>query len=145
MTHAILSTDPLPETGAAATDSTDLSEAVAAADSVTPAEAEQGPERRQDAGNLQVSETETNSEAESDAEDPTDPESSDLQLAGGSLTDEELAAVTAVLGTLVGSSEAEHTGAGSAGPSDRTLQRRRRLGLWGRPGPDSWKHAAGLR
>ncbi|MBO0594120.1 hypothetical protein I2485_02750 [Nesterenkonia sp. E16_7] len=145
MTHATLSTDPVPGTDAAATDSTDRSETVGAADPVTPAEAEQGSENRQDAENREDSEPESDSDAESDAEDLTDPAGSDLQLAGGSLTDEELAAVTAVLGTLAGSPEVEHNGAGSAGPSDRTLQRRRRLGLWGRPGPDSWKHAAGLR
>ncbi|EXF26220.1 hypothetical protein BG28_01335 [Nesterenkonia sp. AN1] len=144
MTHATLSTDPLPETDAAAIDSTDPFGTVAAVGSAAPAEGEPGSESRQD------SETESDSDAsdagaEADLEDPTGPEGSDLQLAGGSLTDEELAAVTAVLGTLAGSSGVEHSGAGSAGPSDRTLQRRRRLGLWGRPGPDSWKHAAGLR
>lgn len=77
--------------------------------------------------------------------DAASTDGSDLQLAGGILDDEELAAVTAVLGTLAGASGTEDNGAGTAGPSDRTLQRRRRLGLWGRPGPDSWKHAAGLR
>ncbi len=70
---------------------------------------------------------------------------SDLDVSGTTLEDEELAAVTAVLGMLAAAAEGSNNGAGSAGPTDRTLQRRRRLGLWGRPGPDSWKHAAGLR
>lgn len=73
-----------------------------------------------------------------------DPET-DLHVAGTALNDEELAAVTAVLGTLAAAADAESSGAGSTGPKDRTLQRRRQLGLWGRPGADSWKHAAGLR
>ncbi|MBE1515491.1 acyl-CoA carboxylase subunit epsilon [Nesterenkonia halotolerans] len=78
-------------------------------------------------------------------EDQTDAQSADLDVSGATLADEELAAVTAVLGTLAAAAEESDNGAGSAGPTDRTLQRRRRLGLWGRPGPDSWKHAAGLR
>lgn len=81
---------------------------------------------------------------QSQDEDQTEA-SSDLDVSGAALADEELAAVTAVLGTLAAAAENSNNGAGSAGPTDRTLQRRRRLGLWGRPGPDSWKHAAGLR
>ncbi|MCH8560468.1 hypothetical protein LTH96_08650 [Nesterenkonia sp. LB17] len=130
MTHAILSTEQLPEADAAASVSTDAAEPAATLVSDASVEAEPGSGSEQD------------SEAEQDAEAV---DGSDLQMAGGTLNDEELAAVTAVLGTLAGASEVEHNGAGSAGPSDRTLQRRRRLGLWGRPGPDSWKHAAGLR
>lgn len=86
--------------------------------------------------------TEESVEAEESIE--ADPET-DLHLAGTTLNDEELAAVTAVLGTLAAAADAESSGAGSTGPKDRTLQRRRQLGLWGRPGADSWKHAAGLR
>ncbi|MGJ9372908.1 acyl-CoA carboxylase epsilon subunit [Nesterenkonia sp. CF4.4] len=96
----------------------------------------------------QGSEAGSDSDFDAEAEAEQDPEAADgadLQMAGGTLSDEELAAVTALLGTLAGASGTEGNGAGSAGPTDRTLQRRRRLGLWGRPGPDSWKHAAGLR
>lgn len=100
---------------------------------------EQDPDTQRDP------DTESDTEAEPDGEAEPDTDAADLQMAGGTLTDEELAAVTALLGTLAGDSGADGNGAGTAGPSDRTLQRRRRLGLWGRPGPDSWKHAAGLR
>ena len=98
------------------------------------------------APSLSDADSDADSEVESEAEqDPEAADGSDLQMAGGTLSDEELAAVTALLGTLAGASGTDGNGAGTAGPSDRTLQRRRRLGLWGRPGPGSWKHAAGLR
>ncbi|GAA1146337.1 acyl-CoA carboxylase epsilon subunit [Nesterenkonia lutea] len=99
----------------------------------------------------QTGPTDPSDEAESAAQDAAqdveqdEAPGSDLDLRGAGLADEELAAVTALLGTLSASAEAEDSGAGTAGPADRTLQRRRRLGLWGRPGADSWKHAAGLR
>lgn len=69
-----------------------------------------------------------------------------LSVKGAQLSPEELAAVTSLLAKLA-SSEAPGNdgGAGTAGPADRTLQRRRRLGLWGRPGAGSWRHAAGMR
>lgn len=113
-----------------------------AADSAVDSEA--SPEVSPDLDPETHPEAENQDEAE-DGQTTEAEEGSDLQLAGGSLTEEELAAVTALLGTLAGAAETQDTGAGSTGPKDRTLQRRRRLGLWGRPGPDSWRHAAGLR
>ncbi len=73
-----------------------------------------------------------------------------LEIAGAELTPEELAAVAAVVGKLAAAGPEENSDAGSTGPRDRRLQRRRslsfnRLGMWGRPGPDSWKNAGGLR
>ena len=134
MIHATLSTDRSPGDDAAATAETSAVgapslDALEAADAVE-AETEQDPGAAEDSA---------------DESDPESVEGSDLQLGGVTLDEEELAAVTAVLGTLAGASEVVDSGAGTAGPSDRTLQRRRQLGLWGRPGPDSWKHAAGLR
>ncbi|NDK31420.1 hypothetical protein [Nesterenkonia haasae] len=77
------------------------------------------------------------------------PESVELTLPidGVELSEEELAAVVAVLATLA-SSEPHFTDAGGTGPWDRTLQRKHRLdqdqhGLWGRPGAASWNHATG--
>ena len=61
----------------------------------------------------------------------------------GTLDAEETAALAAVLQAVAaqaGHPDSEDTGRG--GP-DRTLDRRRRLGLWARPGSDSWRHAAG--
>ena len=73
-----------------------------------------------------------------------------LTVSGAELTEEELAAVSAVVGKLAAAGPLQDNDAGSTGPRDRRLQRRRslsfnRLGLWGRPGPDSWKSAGGLR
>lgn len=68
-----------------------------------------------------------------------------LQFAGTPLDAEELAAVAAVIGRIAAAEPVEPGDAGGTGPRDRTLQRRRHLGLWGRPGLDSWQHAAGLR
>ncbi|HRO30447.1 acyl-CoA carboxylase subunit epsilon [Citricoccus sp.] len=61
----------------------------------------------------------------------------------GTLDAEETAALTAVLQALA--VQAGDAGNGGTGPdgTDRTLDRRRRLGLWARPGSDSWRHAAG--
>ncbi|MGD6978320.1 acyl-CoA carboxylase epsilon subunit [Citricoccus sp. CH26A] len=61
----------------------------------------------------------------------------------GTLDAEETAALTAVLQALA--AQAGDRGNGDTGPdgTDRTLDRRRRLGLWARPGSDSWRHAAG--
>lgn len=72
-----------------------------------------------------------------------------LSITGAELTPEELAAVSAVVGKLADADSQENPDAGSTGPADRRLQRRRslsfnRLGLWGRPGPESWKNAGGL-
>ncbi|MDS2172051.1 hypothetical protein [Nesterenkonia sp. CL21] len=81
-------------------------------------------------------------------QDPTEgdsPETPVLQLTGTPLGAEELAAVAAVVGRLATAEPVEDADAGGTGPRDRTLQRRRHLGLWGRPGTDSWQHAAGLR
>lgn len=71
----------------------------------------------------------------------------DLSMRGAQLTDEESAALVAVLGQLA-SVEPATNDAGGTGPTDRTLQRRHRLdsdqhGLWGRPGASSWKQATG--
>ncbi|GAB3191528.1 hypothetical protein [Nesterenkonia suensis] len=68
-----------------------------------------------------------------------------LQVSGTPLSSEELAAVAAVIGRLATAEPVADDGVGGTGPRDRTLQRRRHLGLWGRPGRDSWQHAAGLR
>lgn len=68
-----------------------------------------------------------------------------LEISGARLDEDELAALTAMIGQLASAEPVAGDGAGTPGPWDRTLQRRRRLGLWGRPGPDSWQHAAGLR
>jgi hypothetical protein len=63
----------------------------------------------------------------------------------GSLDAEETAALAAVIqAAAVQAEDAHHEGAGGAG-RDRTLERRRRLGLWARPGADSWRRAAGQR
>ena len=113
--------------------------------SEAPPEAPSSTASAEDVDLEQDPDTQRDPDTELDTEAETDTDAADLQMAGGTLTDEELAAVTALLGTLAGDSGADGNGAGTAGPSDRTLQRRRRLGLWGRPGPDSWKHAAGLR
>jgi hypothetical protein len=61
----------------------------------------------------------------------------------GTLDAEETAALTAVLQAVA--AQAGRPGSETAGGDghDRTLDRRRRLGLWARPGSDSWKHAAG--
>ncbi|MCT1607347.1 hypothetical protein M3B43_08410 [Nesterenkonia massiliensis] len=76
-------------------------------------------------------------------------ESTVLDIVGTELTAEETAAVVAVI-TQLRAAQAARTDddAGAAGPSDRTLQRHRRLaqdhhGLWGRPGGSSWRLAAG--
>ncbi|GAB3179972.1 hypothetical protein GCM10027060_08740 [Nesterenkonia halophila] len=68
-----------------------------------------------------------------------------LRIDGTPLTEEEQAAVAAVVGRLAGAEPAVETDHGRAGPRDRTLERRRRLGLWPRPGTDSWLQAGGLR
>lgn len=65
------------------------------------------------------------------------------------LTDEETAALIAVLGRLAGT-EPHGSDAGGTGPTDRAVQRRHRLqedqhGLWGRPGHGSWVAAGGFR
>lgn len=63
----------------------------------------------------------------------------------GNLDAEETAALAAVLQAMA--AQAEHHRHENTGRTDRdrTLDRRRRLGLWARPGADSWKHAAGQR
>lgn len=68
-----------------------------------------------------------------------------LRIGGTPLTEEEQAAVAAVVGRLAGAEPTVETDHGRAGPRDRTLERRRRLGLWPRPGTDSWLQAGGLR
>ncbi|MFC4371830.1 acyl-CoA carboxylase subunit epsilon [Citricoccus nitrophenolicus] len=61
----------------------------------------------------------------------------------GSLDAEETAALTAVLQAVAVQAEQHRREAAGRRDPDRTLDRRRRLGLWARPGSDSWKHAAG--
>ncbi|WP_010523954.1 acyl-CoA carboxylase epsilon subunit [Nesterenkonia sp. F] len=86
-----------------------------------------------------------------DAGDPTDAGGGDaeeaplLRVTGTPLTEEEQAAVAAVVGRLAGAEPAAETDHGRTGPRDRTLERRRRLGLWPRPGLGSWLQAGGLR
>ena len=69
-------------------------------------------------------------------------------IRGSQLTDDETAAVVAVLARLA-AAEPVNSDAGGTGPTDRTIQRRHRLqldqhGLWGRPGPSSWQAAGGM-
>jgi ribosomal protein S15P/S13E len=61
----------------------------------------------------------------------------------GTLDAEETAALTAVLQAVAAQAEQHRREAAGRDGLDRTLDRRRRLGLWARPGSDSWKHAAG--
>lgn len=63
----------------------------------------------------------------------------------GTLDDEETAALAAVLQAMAVQAEQHHRLDNGRTARDRTLDRRRRLGLWARPGSDSWKHAAGRR
>lgn len=61
----------------------------------------------------------------------------------GTLDAEETAALTAVLQAVAVQAEQHRREDAGRRDPDRTLDRRRRLGLWARPGSDSWKHAAG--
>jgi hypothetical protein len=61
----------------------------------------------------------------------------------GTLDAEETAALTAVLQAVAAQAELPGKEAVGRDGHDRTLDRRRRLGLWARPGSDSWKQAAG--
>lgn len=64
----------------------------------------------------------------------------------GTLDAEETAALAAVLQAAVAAQDEQRRETGMVRKDrDRTLDRRRRLGLWARPGSDSWKHAAGRR
>lgn len=63
----------------------------------------------------------------------------------GTLDDEETAALAAVLQAMAVQAEQSRREDAGRSDADRTLDRRRRLGLWARPGSDSWKHAAGRR
>lgn len=74
-----------------------------------------------------------------------------VEISGAHLEPEEMAALAAVLQQLqAGAPPAEgergtrerHRPAGPRGV-DRTLERRRRLGLWARPGEGQWRRAAG--
>lgn len=95
----------------------------------------------------EVAETSPGQDHRADTAPEPEPtvEPADLQFSGTHLEPEELAALTAIIGKLATAEPVENSQAGGAGPQDRTLLRRRRLGLWGRPGLDSWQHAAGLR
>ena len=79
----------------------------------------------------------------------TSSAAADLGVRGAQLSDEEAAALVAVLAQLA-SAEQVINDAGGTGPADRTLQRKHRLdsdqhGLWGRPGRSSWNQATGGR
>ncbi|HEY4614452.1 MAG TPA: acyl-CoA carboxylase subunit epsilon [Citricoccus sp.] len=62
----------------------------------------------------------------------------------GSLDAEETAALTAVLQAVAVQAERHRREAAGRDEHDRTLERRRRLGLWARPGAGSWRQAAGM-
>ncbi|WP_146341033.1 hypothetical protein [Nesterenkonia sp. NBAIMH1] len=74
------------------------------------------------------------------------PDEPQLSITGAQLSYEETAAVVSVIASLAGADSDENGDAGQTGPRDRRLQRRRsltfsRIGLWGRPGPESWRSA----
>ena len=84
--------------------------------------------------------------ASDEAHQAADPENvPPLEIRGAELSHDELVALLSLLGSLRTDEDEGPHGAGSTGPNDRTLQRRRHLGLWGRPGADSWFQEAGLR
>lgn len=92
-------------------------------------------------------ETGTAAAGEPDAETAAEAAAA-LGIRGAQLSDEETAAVVAVLARLA-ATEPVSTDAGGTGPTDRAIQRRHRLqldqhGLWGRPGPSSWQAAGGI-
>ncbi|MEW1981850.1 acyl-CoA carboxylase subunit epsilon [Citricoccus sp. NPDC079358] len=66
-------------------------------------------------------------------------------LVKGNLDAEETAALTAVIHAVAAQAEQHRREGAGRTDRDRTLDRRRRLGLWARPGSGSWKHAAGQR
>ncbi|MDR8019887.1 acyl-CoA carboxylase epsilon subunit [Nesterenkonia aerolata] len=74
-----------------------------------------------------------------------DETSTTLPLRGTELSDDELAALLAVIGRLAGSEAVKDRGQGTAGPTNRARYRRRRLGLHERHGADAWQFAAGVR
>ncbi|MDO5493131.1 MAG: hypothetical protein Q4F53_05905 [Nesterenkonia sp.] len=88
----------------------------------------------------------TDESTEAEAPDHTEGEGSvDMHLGGTRLSDDELAAVLAVIGRLAGSEPVNDRGQGTAGPTNRARYRRRRLGLHERHGADAWQFAAGVR
>lgn len=72
---------------------------------------------------------------------PTAAEAAYALSIKGNLTPEETAALTAIVQAAV--VEAQEASSGDSSTVDRTLDRRRRLGLWDRPGSGSWKNSAG--
>ncbi|MBB4734657.1 hypothetical protein HDA30_000165 [Micrococcus cohnii] len=73
-----------------------------------------------------------------------------LRISGAQLEPEEMAALTALLAQLPNTDEQAAAASprervSPRGPRgiDRTLERRRRLGLWARPGAGQWRDAAG--
>ena len=92
--------------------------------------------------------TETTREVMMDTQHPT-PETSHAPepalLVKGNLDAEETAALTAVIHAVAAQAEQHRREGAGRTDRDRTLDRRRRLGLWARPGSGSWKHAAGQR
>ncbi|GAA4841099.1 hypothetical protein [Garicola koreensis] len=87
--------------------------------------------------------------AELEADTAADTEAAAaVGIRGAQLSDDETAAVVAVLARLA-AAEPVSSDAGGTGPTDRAVQRRHRLqldqhGLWGRPGPSSWQAAGGF-
>lgn len=90
-----------------------------------------------------VTNTPTNSSAPAPAH--PGPEAEPVVVIRGNLDAEETAALTAVLQALAVQAEHHRREAAGRDDPDRTLDRRRRLGLWARPGSDSWRHSAGTR
>lgn len=84
-------------------------------------------------------------EDDHDVEDDSRDTAADLVLGGTELSDDELAALLAVIGRLAGSDAVNDRGQGTAGPTNRARYRRRRLGLHERHGADAWQFAAGVR
>lgn len=75
----------------------------------------------------------------------TDSAQPALGIRGTELTEDEFAALLAVVGRLAGAEPVKDRGQGTAGPTNRARYRRRRLGLHERHGADAWQFAAGVR
>lgn len=87
--------------------------------------------------------TEADTEAEADTQT-----AAAVDIRGVQLSDDETAAVVAVLARIA-AAEPVSSDAGGTGPTDRAIRRRHQLqldqhGLWGRPGPSSWQAAGGM-
>lgn len=82
---------------------------------------------------------------EHDAAAPGDEENeaAALEMQGAQLEPEEMAALAAVLAQLRAQDAARAAQPPSRAVPDRTLHRRRDLGLWSRPGAGQWRRSAG--